>query len=600
LANEFFPDENVSEVRERANILEVISDYVSLKKTGRNYKGLCPLHSEKTPSFMVNEEKQIFHCFGCGEGGDVFTFLMKVGHFSFPEAVESLAKRYGVRLTPRESSPAKKMEVAKREVLFQINLVAMEYFHGLLLRHREGEVARNYFAQRGMSKELIEAHRLGYSPDRWDGLVQHLQERRLSLEMARELGLILPKKREGWYDVFRGRIIFPIFDIHQRVVGFGGRVIKEGHPKYVNSSESIVYHKGEILYGLQIAKQYIAERDCVFICEGYFDLLTLHQYGFKNSVATSGTALTPQHIRTLKRYTKNFITLFDGDQAGVRASLRTLPLFLEEEIWPKTIVLPEGEDPDEFLRKGKRDELERRAGEAMPLFDFFLDSLRRTYDMKSIEGKVKVAEEGLALIRRIPEGIRRSLYVKALAEKVDIREAMLYDMLQSPPKARFREKEELKKPHEQKPFPRPEEMIVRLMVQQPDLIPEISEEGIFGDFESPFLKKMAEDLARSYQRKGRFDLAEALGGTERDLQGGVCAFVFQEDGLEEGDRRRALEDCVQKIRERGLKRNKMDLLRKIKEAEKEKGEKGLEALLRERQELAKREGSLRKISDKGE
>jgi DNA primase len=594
LANEFFSDETVSEVRERANILEVVSDYVSIKKTGRNHKGLCPFHSEKTPSFMVNEEKQIFHCFGCGEGGDVFTFLMKVGHFSFPEAVEALAKRYGIRISPREVSPEKKKEVAKREILFQINQVASDYFHDRLLRHREGEAGRAYFVQRGMSKEFLEGYRLGYAPDRWDGLVQHLQERKLPLEMAREVGLLFPKKKEGWYDVFRGRIIFPIFDIHQRVVGFGGRVIKEGQPKYINSSESIIYHKGEVLYGLQVAKQSIGEKDSVIIAEGYFDLLTLHQYGFTNSVATLGTALTTQHIRTLKRYTKNVITLFDGDEAGIHANLRTLPLFLAEEVWPKTVALPKDEDPDGFLRKGNRDELERKVAEAVPLFDFFLESLRKTYDVKSIDGKVKMAEEALALIRGIPEGIRRNFYVKTLAEKVDIQESMVYDMLQSAPKDRPKGREEAKPPAEKKTFPRSEEMVVRLMVQHSHLIPKISREGIIREFESPFLKKMAESLDASYQRKGKLDLGEALGRVEEDLKGGVCAFVFQESGLEGGDLEKVAEDCFQKIREGRLKKEKQELLKRIKEAEKRKGEKGLEVLLLEWQELVKRESRLRK------
>ena len=594
MANEFFSDETVSEIRERANILEVVSDYVSIKKTGRNHKGLCPFHSEKTPSFMVNEEKQIFHCFGCGEGGDVFTFLMKMGHFSFPEAVEALAKRYGIRIAPREVSPAKKREVAKREILFQINQVASDYFHDRLLRHREGEPGRAYFAQRGMSKEFLEGYRLGYAPDRWDGLVQHLQEKKFPLEMAREVGLLFPKKREGWYDVFRGRIMFPIFDIHQRVVGFGGRVIKAGQPKYINSSESIIYHKGEILYGLPVARQRIGEKDSVIIVEGYFDLLTLHQCGFTHSVATLGTALTPQHIRTLKRYTKNVITLFDGDEAGIHANLRTLPLFLEEEVWPKTVVLPKGEDPDGFLRKGNRDELERKVAEAVPLFDFFLESLRKTHDVRSIDGKVRMAEEALALIRGIPEGIRRNFYVKTLAERVDIQESMVYDMLQSAPKDRPKGREGAGPPAEKKTFPRSEEMIVRLMVQHPQLIPKISEEGIFREFESPFLREMAEALDAFYHRQGRLDLGEALGQVGEDLKGGVCAFVFEESGLEGGDLEKVVEDCVQKIREGKLKKEKQELLKRIKEAEKRKGENGLEVLLLEWQELVKKESRLRK------
>src|SRR4030043_538703 len=377
----FLSEDKVSEIRDRSSILEVVSDYLTLKKAGKNYRGLCPFHSDKTPSFMINEEKQIFHCLGCGEGGDVFTFLMKVGHFSFPQAVEELAKRYGVKLPSREPSPAQKKEMAKREVLFQINQMASEYFHDLLTKRREGEEGRRYLSQRGMNQEVISEYRLGYSTDRWDGLVRHLQEKKVSLELAWELGLISPKKkvrdsalREGrrldstsWYDVFRGRILFPIFDLHQRVVGFGGRVIREGEPKYLNSPESSIYHKGEILYGLQGARRYATEKDRVTIVEGYFDLLTLHQCGLKHSVATLGTALTPQHIRTLKRYTKNMITVFDADPAGVQASLRSIPLFLEEEAVGRMTLLPKGEDPDGFIRKGNLEDFKKRVDGAVPL-----------------------------------------------------------------------------------------------------------------------------------------------------------------------------------------------------------------------------------------
>jgi DNA primase len=589
LANGFFSEEKVSEIRDRSSILEVVSDYVSLKKTGKNYKGLCPFHSEKTPSFMVNEEKQIFHCFGCGEGGDVFTFLMKVGHFSFPQVVEELARRYGVFLPRRELSQTQKREMARREVLFEINQIASEYFHDHLTRRKEGEVARRYLIQRGINEEIILEHRLGYSLERWDGLIQHLQERKVSLEMARELGLILPKKKEGWYDVFRGRIIFPIFDLHNRIVGFGGRVVREGQPKYINSPESIIYHKGEILYGLHVARRYAPEKDCVIIVEGYFDLLTLHQYGLKHSVATLGTALTTQHIRTLKRYTKNMITLFDADPAGVQATLRSLPLFLEEGVAGRTISLPKGEDPDGFLRKGKLEEFEKRAAGAVLLIDFFFERLMKTYDVKSIEDKVKIAEEGVALIHKIPEKIRRDFYMRALAEKLDVKESFLYEMLRSSPKDRPKIEEDLKKRSVERNFPKSEEMVVRLMVHHPELIPLISEEGISKEFESPFLRKMAEGLGGLYQKKGRLDLTQALEGLEEGLRGRLCEFVFQESGWEDGQQEKILKDCIRKIREKRLKRDKMELLKRIKEAEKQKGEKGLEALLMERQAMARRE-----------
>jgi DNA primase len=592
LANGFFSEEKVSEIRDRSSILEVVSDHVTLKKAGKNYRGLCPFHSEKTPSFMVNEEKQIFHCFGCGAGGDVFTFLMKVGNFSFPQAVEELAKRYGVNLPRRELSPVQKKEIAKKEILFQINQTVSEYFHSLLTRGREGEEGRRYLSQRGMRQEMVEEHRLGYSLDRWDGLVQYLREKKVPLEMAWELGLILPKKKEGWYDVFRGRVLFPIFDLHHRVVGFGGRVIKEGQPKYINSSESSIYHKGEVLYGLHVAKRYIPEKDCVIICEGYFDLLTLHQYGLKHSVATLGTALTTKHIRTLKRYTENLITVFDADQAGVQATLRSLPLFLEEGVVGKMILLPKGEDPDGFLRKENLEDFERRVAGAVPLIDFFFEWLMKTYDVKSINGKVKVVEEGVALIGKIPDRIRRDFYMKVLAERLDLQESILYEMLQSSPKNRLKAEEDLKKRFVEESFPKSEEMVVRLMVHQPELIPVISEEGILREFESPILRKIAEKLEGLYHKKGRLDLTEALGCFEEDLKGRLCEFAFQESGLEGEHREKILRDCIQKIRKKRLKKDGSELLKRIKEAEKQKGEKGLEALLMECQELARRERGL--------
>jgi len=596
LAIGFLSEEKVSEIRDRSSIQEVVSDYVTLKKTGKNYKGLCPFHSEKTPSFMVNEEKQIFHCFGCGEGGDVFTFLMKAGQFSFPQAVEELAKRYGVQLPSRELSATQKKEMAKREALFHINQIASEYFHDLLTKRREGEEGRKYLSQRGISQEVIVEHRLGTSTDRWDGLVQYLQEKKVSLELAWELGLIFPKKREGWYDAFRGRILFPIFDLHQRIVGFGGRVIREGQPKYLNSPESSIYHKGEVLYGLQVAKRYATEKDCVIIVEGYFDLLTLHQYGLNHSVATLGTALTTQHIRTLKRYTKNLITLFDADQAGVQATLRSLPLFLEEEVAGKTIVLPKGEDPDGFLRKGNLEDFGKRAERAVPLIDFFFERLMKTTDVKSIDGKVSVAKEGVALLGKIPDKIRRDFYTKALAERLDVKESFLYEMLRSSPKEPSKVGEDFRKSSMERSFPKSEEIVVRLMVHHPEVIPTISKEGVVKEFESPILQKIAEALEDLYQRKGRLDLPEALANFEEDLKGRLCEFAFQESGLEGGDQEKILQDCIQKIREKRLKKEKGELLKKIKEAEKQQEEKRLVPLLKERQELAKRERGLQKDS----
>ncbi|MGQ9508901.1 MAG: DNA primase [Thermodesulfobacteriota bacterium] len=599
MVNGFFPEDKISEIRERASILEVVSDYVNLKKAGKNYRGLCPFHSEKTPSFMVNEEKQIFHCFGCGEGGDVFTFLMKIGPFTFPQAVEELAKRYGVNLTRREVSKAHKEDLEKRELLFQINKIASEYYHQILTQKKEGEKGRKYLAQRGITPEIIENYRIGYAIEGWNGLVNYLWQKKISLEQACQLGLILARKKvegtlnkEAWYDVFRNRIIFPIFDLHERVVGFGGRLIGEGEPKYINSSESKIYHKGEILYGLHVAKRYISEKDCVIIVEGYFDLLTLHKFGLKNSVATLGTALTPKHIHLLKRYTKNVILLFDPDQAGVQAALRTLPLFLEEGLGPKVISLPKGEDPDTFIRKGNVGTFEKMLAQALPLMDFYLEGLFKTYDFKSIDGKVKIVEEGMKVIRKIPEKIRRDFYIKALSEKLDLKESTLYEILSSLPKDRNKTSTPLPLPSWTEPFPKVEEMVIRLMVHHPELIPRVAKEGIFQEFENPLLKRLGLTLAELFQKKESLDIAEVLSSVEKEISFRLRQFVFEEIGIQREHLEKTLRDCIHRIQQRKLKREGRELRKRIEEMEKKREGKELDILLTRRQEMAKREKGL--------
>ena len=594
MAEGYFPEEKISEIRNRANILEVVSDYVHLKKTGRNYKGLCPFHSEKTPSFMVNEEKQIFHCFGCGEGGDVFTFLMKAGHFSFPEAAEELGKRYGIKLIRREPSPIQKKEMAKKEILYQINQFAAEYFHELLTQKREGEVGRRYLSQRSVNEEIVRENRLGYATEHWDGLVEYLKLKKVSLELAWELGLILPKKREGWYDAFRKRIIFPIFDLHQRVVGFGGRLIGEGQPKYINSSESSLYHKGEILYGLQIAKQYIPEKEHVLIVEGYFDLLTLHQYGWKHSVATLGTALTAQHIRVLKRYTKDLILVFDPDPAGIQASLRTLPLFLEEEISAKVALLPKEEDPDTFLKRGHLEEFQQRLSRALPIMDFFFEWLIQTHPVHSIDGKVKIVRDAMAMIRRIPDKIRKDFYVRTLAERLDVKESILYEMIRSSPKERFSLAEEGNWRSPEATGPKSEEMVIKLMTHRPELIPVVSEENILDEFESPLWRGLGQGLVDHFRKRGRLDLTKIQEGLDDGFKQRLFGIVFQESGVAEGQERKVLKDCIEKIRGNRLKKDKRDLLSKIKEVERKMAGKELEALLIKHQELARRKKRLLK------
>jgi DNA primase len=338
-----------------------------------------------------------------------------------------------------------------------------------------------------------------------------------------------------------------------------------------------------------MAKRFASEKDCVIIVEGFLDLLTLHQYGLRHSVATLGTALTSQHIRHLKRYTHQLITVFDADQAGVQATLRSLPLFLEEEVTGKTVILPGGEDPDTFLRKGNLEAFEKMVAEARPLIDFYFDWLMKNHDVRGIEGKVKVAKEGTALIEKIPDGIRRDFYTKALAERLDLQESLLHEMVRPPPKGRPDPETVERSSSTVKAFPKSEEIMVRLMIHHPERIPSISEQGILGDFESPLLRGIAEELEAFYQRKGRLEVAEALGSLGEDFRKWVSEFALQEDSMEGVDPEKVLKDCIQKIRQKKLKKDEEELLKRIKEAEKAKGQRELEALLLKRQELARRE-----------
>ncbi|MCX8116732.1 MAG: DNA primase [Desulfobacterota bacterium] len=596
MTNGFLSPEKIGEIRNRASLLEVVSDYVSLKKAGRNFKGLCPFHAEKTPSFMVNEEKQIFHCFGCGEGGDVFAFLMKAGHLTFVEAARELAKRYGVALPRSEPSRAAWKEGAKRETLFQINQMAADYFHDLLVRRREGEEGRDYLAQRGVSQEVIQEYRLGYASAQWEGLVEHLREKKAPLELAWEVGLILPKRKEGWYDAFRRRIIFPILDLQKRVVGFGGRALGDGQPKYLNSPDSTVYHKGEVLYGLHVARRFIPDRQGAILVEGYFDLLTLHQYGYSQAVATLGTALTAQQIRILKRYTEMLFLVYDSDRPGLQAMLRTLPLLLEEEMLARVVLLPPGEDPDSFLKKGNRGLFEERLARAPFLLDFFFDWLMGLYDPRSIEGRVKIAKEGMAMVQRIQEPVRRALYVRALAERLDLKEEDLLKAVRSvlPPKA---PSQGGSREASGSPLPKSEETLIRLMIQHPESIPVISREGILKEFESPLLKRMGEQLESIYQRKGRLELSEVVGEVEEELRERLCHYAFEEGGEWNEASKRILKDCIEKIRRKKLSQDEKDLLRRIQEAERRNTEE-LEGLLRRRQELARQKELLRSMGRK--
>ena len=410
----------IGEVRERTDIVELVSQYVSLKRSGANHMGLCPFHSEKSPSFSVNAARQFFHCFGCGVGGDVFSFLMKIEGLAFPDAVRRLADRVGIELEEKSLSPEEELQRQQRDRLFQVNDVAAEYFHQLLMEHPAGEPARRYLKERGYGRKAAGEYQLGYALESWDDLRQHLEKKGLAAEDIRSLGLIRPSKQDrGDYDLFRGRLIFPIHDLNGRVVAFAGRVLDDAKPKYINSPESPIYHKGKVLFGLYQARQAMRQSGEVLLVEGYFDQLALQRAGFPQVVATCGTALTVDHAHILKRYVQRAMLLFDQDAAGRQATFKAMSVLQEEGVPAMVIELPSGDDPDSFLQRQGGGAFQARLAAARPAMDMFMDD-RLAEAGDGVEFKARAAEQIVERISVLSSELEQDLYLKKLAERSGI------------------------------------------------------------------------------------------------------------------------------------------------------------------------------------
>jgi len=416
------------EVKKAADIVEVIGQYVELKKRGQNHIGLCPFHSERSPSFTVSQSKQIFHCFGCGRGGDVFTFWMEYHNSDFLQSLKTLAERYNIPLPQKRDVYADRKKAELKEQLFYINDLAGRYFHSILVKSPNGKPGRDYFFRRYISKETITQFRLGYAVNKWDGLLNYLKSKNCSLDKAAKAGLLIPKNNKEYYDRFRGRIMFSIFDLNHHTIGFGGRILDDSLPKYINTPETPIYHKGYSLYGLDSAFEDIRKRDLAIIVEGYMDMLVLRQHGISNVVASLGTALTSDQIRRLKGYTKNVVVLFDPDDAGREAALKSFPLFLHEGISAKVLVLPQGEDPDSFVNKNGVGDFKNLLKRAAPIFDFYLDQTLANID-RDVDGQIKALSEVLPVFMDLGQGATRFLYVHRFAEKTGINETSVWEEL---------------------------------------------------------------------------------------------------------------------------------------------------------------------------
>ncbi len=413
------PEEKVREVAERLSIVEVVSDYVQLRRAGGNFLGLCPFHNEKTPSFNVNPAREIFHCFGCGAGGNAFSFVMKIEGVSFPEAVKLLARKAGIEIEERQLTPSEKKSQDEYTQFLRINDLTTSYYRSVLLNGQEGEPARQYLVNRSVESNISEAYRLGFAPDRRDGLVKHLKNNGVDLDCALKLGIIR-KSDAGWYDLFRNRLIFPIRDARGQVIAFAGRVLDAALPKYINSPESPLYHKSSVLFGLDMALPSIRTGSSVIIVEGYFDHLALYRAGVQNVVATCGTALTGTHAGLIKRHAERVYTLFDSDNAGKKATIRSMELFLEQRIPAYVISLPAGDDPDSFLAGNSSEAFAALRDKARPAFEYFVRSLLAETAPDSVDSKVRIIDDIVPRFRKIADSVERDLYEKEICRLLGI------------------------------------------------------------------------------------------------------------------------------------------------------------------------------------
>ena len=409
-----YSDDVIEEVRTKNDIVDVVSQYVKLTRKGSSYFGLCPFHNEKTPSFSVTPAKQMYYCFGCGAGGNVFNFVMEYENYTFGEALSYLAQRAGVELPKIEYSREAKEKAERKALLLEINKKAAQYFY-YQLRREGGKSAYQYLTGRGLSEETIKKFGLGYSDKYSDDLYKYMKAKGYSDELLRESGLFNADERRGMYDKFWNRVIFPIMDVNNRVIGFGGRVMGDGKPKYLNSPETKIFDKSRNLYGLNVART--TRKNYLILCEGYMDVISMHQAGFTNAVASLGTALTSGHASLLKRYTQEVFLLYDSDEAGIRASLRAIPILREAGVNAKVVSLKPYKDPDEFIKNMGPEALEERLLNASDSFLFRVHTGEAEADMETPQGQNRFFEECARMLLELSDELERNLYIEAIVKE---------------------------------------------------------------------------------------------------------------------------------------------------------------------------------------
>ncbi len=586
------PDEIIDEVRQATDIVAVIGQHLPLKKAGANYRTLCPFHQEKTPSFNVNPQKQIWHCFGCGKGGNVFTFLTEYEKVSFGEAVRTLAKKAGIRIP---EGPGEKPE--GHDLLYQANEFAARFFQNCL-EGSVGAVARDYLEKRGINKETVELFRLGYAPNAWDELLGAAGRAGHSPALLLEAGLVVPRERGGGhYDRFRHRIIFPFFSLGGRVIGFGGRSLEQTpQAKYLNSPETAIYHKGRGFFGFAQTKSAIMDSGTAVLVEGNFDLLRPFQEGYKNIVATAGTALTPDQARLLSRYARTAVVCYDPDGPGLAAAERAVEPLLEAGLDARVALLPEGLDPDGVVSRDGAASFGAVVARAVSFVEFRVMRARQGRDLALPAEKSRLVNGLIGLAALVADPVRRSLYYKEIAEMAGLEESLVADLARKRQGLRPRDGAEPEPPKPARPQERWEAEILGLLMRRPDLAGRLAEKAHLDDYLSPLFKKVAAKIEASYQESGRVDEAGLFHAAESPEEQGLVSAALSlgrvsEDSLEgsEGDERK-FADYLLNLERQTLKPRLKALQAAIREAQRSKDLPRERTLLEQYNQLIKETG----------
>lgn len=561
----FIPEDKITDIRNAADIVDIISESVLLKKTGKNFKALCPFHAEKTPSFTVSPEKQMFYCFGCGTGGDVFTFLMNQEGLSFPEAISTLARRYRIDISDQDMSPEQRRLMQERETLFSINKAAMDFFCHTLSSEPAGENPMAYLNRRGLTKEMIDAFNIGYDPLGRNNFANYCSQKGISHRLAEKAGLIASTADGRFYDRFWGRIVFPIFDTGMRVIGFGGRVTDDANPerpKYINSPDTPLYNKSRSLYGLHRARQKCRRSGVVYLVEGYLDVLSLHQHGIENAVAILGTAITSAHVRILRGHVGKVILVYDSDEAGIRAAQRSIEIFRTEEMDARVLVLPSGDDPDSFLFKFGAEAFIKTAEKALSVISFLTDIAVRKHGL-SVEGKLHIISDMTAPLASVHDPVAQSLYIKELAEVTGVDESAILGKVRNVSVKNRGGNRRHPGPvagHSSQKEDRIEDYLIAMMLQFSEMLPEIRHRNLLEYFDDDILKSIGRVILEHPDDQA----SEIISSLDTEEKKAIAASLAMKE--EPWNR----EGCLKVIRQFESSRKRRDkdvLLQKIKEAE---------------------------------